>query len=42
MMDDNDKINSLVNRLIEINREGYLIVEELEILGVDKDGDSLY
>ena len=37
-----DKINVLVNRLVEISREGYLIVEELEILGYDEYGDYLY
>lgn len=41
-MDDADKIKELVNRLIEINREGYQIIEELTRLGVDKDGDPLY
>ena len=41
-MDDADKIKELVDRLIEINREGYQITEELTRLGVDKDGDPLY
>lgn len=41
-MDDADKIKELVNRLIEINREGYQIIEELTRLGVDKNGDPLY
>ena len=36
------EIKELVDRLIEINREGYQIIEELERLGVDKDGDPLY
>ena len=41
-MDDADKIKELVDRLIEINREGYQIIEELTRHGVDKDGDPLY
>ena len=35
-------LQELVKRRIEINREGYQIIEELTRHGVDKDGDPLY
>jgi len=38
-MNDTHKIKKLVDRLIEINREGYQITEELARMGVDADGD---
>ena len=41
-MGNEDKIKELVERLIEISREGYEITEELTSLGVDNDGDPLY
>ena len=41
-MGNEDEIKKLVERLIEINREGYQITEELTRLGVGKDGDPLY
>ena len=41
-MENVDKIKKLVDRLVEINREGYRITEELTRLGVDNDGDPLY
>lgn len=40
--DNEEEIKKYVKRLIEINREGYQITEELTRLGVDKDGDPLY
>ena len=40
--ENREEIKKYVERLIEINREGYQITEELTRLGVDNNGEPLY